>query len=696
MKYSNAFVVLGAVGLCALAACANDSGDDAASSESDDALTLSSPVMFHGVAIESFDTTMPDVDTLGFDLKFDLDAATAGDESYVAEAKGYFVATRKLSELELDFAAATNGTAAAKANVIKSVELVRLNGSAAESIPVANVQINEANQKIKIPFASAIGRGKAFTLRIAYEGKPLQADGVDPNDFTAYGGFMARQKNSAGKRIFLSLDWPNKAHWWLPLRDHPRDGFLTFMDVGTNANMTVLGNGDKTTTTEGGKTRNQFLSRTAMPSYDLHLAMYDAWLSESFPHSSAPGTTTADTIPMTFWVYDANSETLGDADNDPSTPDTVVKSVPTRDFARQEYSLERDAMNFYIDAFGPFRWSGVDFVEEPIFGGGMEHAGVVSMDETRFEGSEDGKTRYTAYHELAHHWSGNLARIKTWNDFWMSEGFAEYFTVRFALSKNDPSYLHTMYRNAWRSESRRRILGPSAPAASLLHPVAPRSDFPGLSKSASGEVDVLSIFDALVYNKGAMVLVMLDQRLGTQAFSAFLSDWFTSRAGKAVSTEDFQRALTRRFADKKDELDRFFDEFVYGTYRPEVRVTTSPGTKGKTKVVVEQLQQGVGPDDGYHFPLDLDLVDTAGAKHRVTIDVGSRKVTKTVSVADVASVVVNPDERMLVATTCDDTHACPAKYSCVSGSSSLAVQPPTPDGGTAPPVTDPLKLCRPD
>ena len=82
----------------------------------------------------------------------------------------------------------------------------------------------------------------------------------------AYGGFMARQKNAAGKRIFLSLDWPNKAHWWLPLRDHPRDGFLTFMDVGTNANMTVLGNGDKTTTTEGGKTRNQFLSRTAMPS----------------------------------------------------------------------------------------------------------------------------------------------------------------------------------------------------------------------------------------------------------------------------------------------------------------------------------------------------------------------------------------------------------------------------------------------
>ena len=77
---------------------------------------------------------MPDVDTLGYELKFDLDAATVGAESYAAEATGTFVATRKLTELELDFAATVvsmtklmgKGEAAARR------ELMELHGDAVE------------------------------------------------------------------------------------------------------------------------------------------------------------------------------------------------------------------------------------------------------------------------------------------------------------------------------------------------------------------------------------------------------------------------------------------------------------------------------------------------------------------------------------------------------------------------------------
>ena len=33
-------------------------------------------------------------------------------------------------------------------------------------------------------------------------------------------------------------------------------------------------------------------------------------------------------------------------------------------------------------------------------------------------------------HELAHSWSGNLVTNKTWNDFWLNEGFTVYFETR--------------------------------------------------------------------------------------------------------------------------------------------------------------------------------------------------------------------------------------------------------------------------
>ena len=74
----------------------------------------------------------------------------------------------------------------------------------------------------------------------------------------------------------------------------------------------------------------------------------------------------------------------------------------------------------------------------------MEHASVVSMDETLFV--DPVEARKTAFHELAHHWSGNLVRIRTWNDFWLSEGFTEYLTARFLSANDGPEAKKTVFR----------------------------------------------------------------------------------------------------------------------------------------------------------------------------------------------------------------------------------------------------------
>ena len=34
-------------------------------------------------------------------------------------------------------------------------------------------------------------------------------------------------------------------------------------------------------------------------------------------------------------------------------------------------------------------------------------------------------------HEIAHHWFGNAVTERDWDDVWLSEGFATYFTLFF-------------------------------------------------------------------------------------------------------------------------------------------------------------------------------------------------------------------------------------------------------------------------
>ncbi|MBK8693721.1 MAG: hypothetical protein IPN17_15860 [Deltaproteobacteria bacterium] len=141
----------------------------------------------------------------------------------------------------------------------------------------------------------------------------------------------------------------------------------------------VTENADETRTWE-------YEALTPMPIYDLHIGAYDQWVDQETP-AAANG--------VTIHHYDYRSMVAqGNA----------------------AYADIHDAMNFYTDTFGPYRWGPMSFLQEPAIGGGMEHATVVSMEETMFTCTSRGPV--VAIHELAHHWSGNPVRVATWNDLW--------------------------------------------------------------------------------------------------------------------------------------------------------------------------------------------------------------------------------------------------------------------------------------
>ncbi len=569
-----------------LAACPSCSTEPDASTE-----TPESELRFRSTVI---DRTLPDVDALGYEI--DLDVVDDPErETFRAEVKGTFVATRALTELTLDF----------EGNTIEAVEV---SGRAADH------RRDGANLVIDLP--ERIAEGRTFSTRVRYHGKVRQADKSDPNDFAAFGGLMVKQRNTDGRKIFTTLDWPRKARRWLPLRDHPRDGAMVTINATFPARYTVLANGTRTGVTKNPDDTKtwRYEALSPMPVYDFHVSAYDDWK-------------------------------IGEARGASGVPIRTYSYAGSRELAPALYGDIPRVLNFYEATFGKYRWGSLAFIQEPIFGGGMENASVISMDETLFAETDVGEARKTAFHELAHHWSGNLVRYRSWSDFWLSEGFTEYLTARAVGVVDGPEAELEVYRS---------YLGETIAAdRENPHPVRP----PG------AEVDVLTIFDAIPYQKGALVLRMLEGMLGREVLTTFLRGWFDRHAFQAVTTADFEREVSQ--AAGRD-LAKFFETFVYSGYHPELRVSFQT-SGGETTVTVDQLQTK-GPDAGFVFPLVVELADASGGRERATIEVAGRSTTARLHPTRTpTALTADPDTHVLGTFSCGQSGgSCKPQYRCVS------------------------------
>lgn len=528
------------------------------------------------------DESLPDVDASGYEI--DLTTAGApGQETFSASVKGSYTATTDLRELTLDF----DGN---------EIDEVSVSGRLAE--------YTRSGPTLRIRLPEAVAKGHTFSTRVAYHGVVRQAEGQDPNDFAAFGGFIVKQKNTDNGRIFTTLSWPSKARRWLPLRDHPRDVAQVAITATFAASFTVLANGKLVSTEKNADgTRSwHYEALTPMPTYDFHVSAYESWKTSSSKSRS--------NVPVATYTYAGGQSLAKD----------VYRDLPA-------------ALDFYEERFGPYRWGSASFIEEPIFGGGMEHASVVSMDETLFDPKGLDDARKTAFHELAHHWSGNLVHIRRWNDFWLSEGFTEYLTAQAVTRIDGPEAGKRVWRDYLEAALEQDKADP--------HPLAP----------AGAEIDVLTIFDAIPYQKGALTLRMLERIVGEKTMEKFLRGWFDRHAfGTGVETDDLQRELE---AESGKDLGAFFETFVRGRGHPELKVSFAPAGDG-IDITVEQVQK-VGPRGGFVFPLDLDLVTESGPRERVTMDLAHLKSTAHFKPkSSVKSVVTDPDE-VAIAVTIGDT-----------------------------------------
>jgi aminopeptidase N len=149
----------------------------------------------------------------------------------------------------------------------------------------------------------------------------------------------------------------------------------------------------------------------------------------------------------------------------------------------------------------------------------------------------------TVVHELAHQWFGDSVSVAGWRDIWLNEGAATFMEVRYAETHG--------------GESGRRWLD------RVYDTLAHDKVFWDLVVADPGPT---RIFDWSVYERGAMTLQALRQRIGEEDFWLLLRTWLADRRDGNGSTEDFE-ALAEQLSG--EDLAAFFDAWLTTRTRPE-------------------------------------------------------------------------------------------------------------------------------
>ncbi|HEX6892538.1 MAG TPA: M1 family aminopeptidase/hydrolase, partial [Chryseolinea sp.] len=180
------------------------------------------------------------------------------------------------------------------------------------------------------------------------------------------------------------------------------------------------------------------------------------------------------------------------------------------------------------DLYGAYLWERYDvLVLPPSFPfGGMENPRLTFATPSILAG--DRSLTSLIAHELAHSWSGNLVTNRTWNDFWLNEGFTVYFEHRIMEKLYGRDYAEML---ALLSLQDLRETIQSLKDDNLYPDTKLKLDLEGRNPD-DGVTDI-------AYNKGYFFLRLFEEKYGREKFDSFLKQYFSSNAFRSLDTQDF-------------------------------------------------------------------------------------------------------------------------------------------------------------
>jgi aminopeptidase N len=217
------------------------------------------------------------------------------------------------------------------------------------------------------------------------------------------------------------------------------------------------------------------------------------------------------------------------------------------------------------------------------------------------------------------------------------EALANYSALMFLESRKGPKILDMIL-----AEYRTQLLAKGADGATV-ESYGPPVDGARLNNSAHP-----GAWEVVAYGKGAWIFHMLRRRMGDAGFNRMLAELRRRYEYKSVDTESL-RQLCAEFlppGSPDPRLENFFDEWVYGTGIPGLKLSYSiKGKPGAYRLTGSVSQSDVSDDFSVTVPVEIQ---TERGKVIQQVRTGSEPAPFSVAVSGpAAKAVLDPGQTIL-------------------------------------------------
>jgi aminopeptidase N len=439
------------------------------------------------------------------------------------------------------------------------------------ALSIESVTVNKAPAKFEttaskliVPLSAPAHPGEKFDVEIRYEGTPAKG---------LYFILPDKDYPNRPKQIWTQGE-SEDTRYYLPTYDYPNDRLTTETILTVPASWITVANGKLISVSKSSSDTKTWTWRESLPSSTYLITVVSGEFDEVKQ--------TWRGLPVTYYAPKGRGDRLApNYERTPAMIELFSKKLGV-DYPWEKYSQSM------VD----------DFVA-----GGMENSSATTNTSgslrspkliPEFPGDED----ELISHELAHQWFGDTVTCNDWGNIWLNEGFATFFETVWTEAhypKDQADYDRWTSIQEWLAQS------------NLYAKPIVRHDF-----------DDSSEFDDNAYGKGGLVLYMLRQQIGEDAFYRGLHHYLEVHRGQNVVTADLIKSI-----DEANHIDvqQFFDEWIYGAGAPKFDVSYAyDDSKHQLALTIKQTQQIEGRVGLFHVPVDVEITTASGAKlHRITV-----------------------------------------------------------------------------
>jgi aminopeptidase N len=414
------------------------------------------------------------------------------------------------------------------------------------------------DDKLSVHLAQPAKSGEKFEVELKYEGKPTSG---------LY--FILPDKDDPGraKEIWTQGE-AEDTHHYVPIYDYPNDRATSEMILTVPSDWLTVSNGKLVSVQDAPNGQKTWTWRQALPV-------------------------------STYLISFAAGEYQQKKDTWRNLP--IFYNVPRgmEDTIEPTFAHTKEMLDFFSDRFGvAYPWEQyAQTAVDDFVASGMENVSATTLatrDMLRPELAPEKPEAADSLisHEMTHQWFGDLVTCKDWTNTWLNEGFATFGSSLWEehfYGEDASSYRYWRDRNTW-MQSRE------------LYPI------PIVTRDISDSVE----YEGNVYDKAGWVIRMLREQMGDAEFFRALKHYLEAYRLQNVVSADLAKAIEE---SSGTNVDRFFDQWIYGAGAPRFNVRSTYDEAGKkVNLEVTQTQKVEGHVGLFRVPVEVAITTSSGEK----------------------------------------------------------------------------------